>query len=153
MKEIWKDIQGYEGLYQVSNLGNVMSWINNRQHKRKQGLMLKPRVSKHGYYYVNIYKNGERKTIKNHRLVAETFIPNLESKPEVNHKDGNKLNNCVDNLEWVTSQENIIHGINTGLINPEVFFQKRKKQSYVWKKCCKQKNSTIINGWSICTRI
>ena len=67
-----------------------MSWINNRQHKRKTGLVLKPRISKHGYYYVNIYKNNKRKTVKIHRLVAEAFIPNPENKPEVNHKDGDK---------------------------------------------------------------
>lgn len=105
-----------------------MSWVNNRQQRRVVGLTLKPRISAHGYYYVNLYKNGKRQTVKNHRLVALHFIPNLENKPEVNHKDGNKLNNRVDNLEWATSQENIIHGINMGLINAKkTFFKKRER--------------------------
>ena len=57
MKEIWKDIKGYEGLYQVSNLGNVMSWVNNSQHKRTRGLIFNRRISKDGYYYINSYKD------------------------------------------------------------------------------------------------
>lgn len=109
-----------------------MSWINNRQHKRKTGLVLKPRISKHGYYYVNIYKNNNRKTVKNHRLVAEAFIPNPENKPEVNHKDGDKLNNKISNLEWVTSSENIYHAVHTGLFTEKQIFQPRKSESYVW---------------------
>lgn len=117
MKEIWKDIKGYEGLYQVSNLGNVMSWVNNSQHKRTRGLILKPRISKHGYYYINIYKDGKRKTVKNHRLVATHFISNPKNLPCVNHRDGNKLNNKVSNLEWVTYSENRNHAINTGLVD------------------------------------
>lgn len=79
--------------------------------------ILKPRKNKQGYLYVDL-SLGHRKLVKSvlvHRLIAETFIPNPDNKPQVNHKDGNKQNNCVNNLEWVTNQENINHSIITGL--------------------------------------
>lgn len=115
MEEIWKDIPDYEGLYQISNFGNVKSLSNNKGHYRE--LIRKPRINKQGYYYLCIWKNGQAKTVKNHRLVAQMFIPNPENKICVNHKDGNKLNNHVDNLEWVTYSENTIHAINIGLVD------------------------------------
>ena len=100
MKEIWKDINGYEGLYQVSNLGNVKSLKTNK--------ILSP-VGKE-YKHVILYNKGDRKTLKIHRLVAEAFIPNPENKPQVNHKDEDKYNNIVENLEWCTHEENMNHG-------------------------------------------
>ena len=106
MNEIWKDVVGYEGLYKVSNLGNVYSFKRNR--------LLSPYVPAPGFnlkYHarVTLYKNGEKRIIFVHRLVADAFIPNPNSCTIVNHKDGNKMNNCVDNFEWCTQKENVDH--------------------------------------------
>ncbi len=119
--EIWKDIVGYEGLYQVSNLGRVKSFDryvrNGTSNKNiKRGKILSPCVNpKCGYMQVNLIKDKNKKIKTIHRLVAEAFIPNLENKPCVNHIDGNKQNNKIDNLEWVTHSENTIHAIKMGL--------------------------------------
>ena len=104
--EEWRDIKGYEGKYQVSNLGRVKS-----RHK-----ILKPNNVK-GYLYVYPSKNSKKEALKVHRLVAEAFIDNPENKPEVNHIDGNKENNRVENLEWCTKSENMQHAIKTGLMH------------------------------------
>lgn len=95
-----KDIVSYEGLYAVNNVGEVFRLPSG---SKKQTL------GKRGYFTVSLYKNGERKTATVHRLVAKAFVPNPQNKPFVNHKDGNKLNNHVDNLEWVTGAENKMH--------------------------------------------
>ena len=116
MEEIWKDIKGYEGIYKVSNLGNVLSL--KRTHKsgfQKRLKLLKQHGDTSGYPQVVLYKDGERKTYKVHRLVAESFIENPFFKPEVNHKDGVKTNNVADNLEWCTRKENMFHAKETGL--------------------------------------
>lgn len=107
MIEIYKDIPGYEGLYQVSNLGNVKSLKN--YHKTIKSTILKSFIIR-GYYRVELYKNGIGKQLFVHRLVAMTFIPNPNNHPQVNHKDENKLNNSVDNLEWCTAKYNINYG-------------------------------------------
>lgn len=111
MQEIWKDIKDYEGLYQISNLGRVkslMGWNFGKNDYEKREKVLKP--SKGEYEKVVLFKNGKNKTYAVHRLVAKTFIPNLDNKPQVNHKDENKQNNCVDNLEWCTHKENMNYG-------------------------------------------
>ena len=127
MEEIWKDIQGYEGLYQISSIGRVRS-LNRINHfegknqikKYQCGQLLKGKVLKykyvHGYTNVTLYTEKHRhKQYQVHRLVAQAFIPNPNNYPQINHKDGNKLNNCVANLEWVTNQQNREHALKNGL--------------------------------------
>ena len=116
MDEIWKPIEGYEDLYQVSSYGRVKS--NDRTEICKNGLVrfregkiLKPHQNYNGYLWVSLCKNDKRKKNKIHRLVAQAFIPNINNKPQVNHIDGNKHNNNLKNLEWVTSKENMEHAI------------------------------------------
>lgn len=126
MEEVWKDIDGYEGYYQVSNFGNIKSLektIKNSGtfsgfYKTKERI-LKPRKNKdrNGYYELSLKKDGKEKRFKVHRLVACAFIDNPYNKPEVNHIDGDKSNNCFLNLEWVTSKENKKHAWDTGLNN------------------------------------
>jgi hypothetical protein len=101
--EIWKDIKGYEGLYQVSNLGRVKSLGNSKSKKEK---ILKPFKRGRGYLTVKLFNNNKKKQIFIHRLVAETFIDNPDNLPQVNHKDENKQNNLLDNLEWCTNKDN-----------------------------------------------
>ena len=108
MQEIWKDIKGYKGIYQVSNLGNVKSLPRKTNNQYYKGLYLKQYIYK-GYLRLQLTKHSKSKWFLVHRLVAEAFIPNPKNKPQVNHIDGNKLNNKVDNLEWVTPSENQIH--------------------------------------------
>ena len=109
--EKWKDIKGYEGLYQVSNIGRVRSLGNRSNHKGIK--YLTPKEER--YKRVKLYKNSKGKMFMVHRLVAEAFIPNHFNKKEVNHIDGNKYNNKVVNLEWVTREENHIHKCVNGL--------------------------------------
>ena len=107
MNEIWKDIDGYEGLYQVSNLGNVKSLNYRRTGKER---ILKPGNNGLGYLFVILCNNGKLKHFKIHRLVAKAFLENPDNKSDVNHKDEDKTNNNVDNLEWMTRLENNNYG-------------------------------------------
>ena len=118
--EEWKSIKGYEGLYMVSNLGRVKSLCGFNGHEYvKREKILNPYKQKAGKNYyrsvVKLSKDGNRKDFKAHRLVAAAFIPNPELKSNINHIDGNPLNNRVDNLEWCTQKENVIHAIDTDL--------------------------------------
>lgn len=116
MIEIWKPVKGFEN-YEVSNLGQVKSLNYNRTKGTK---ILKPGMDTNGYLQVHLSKNGKHYAKSIHRLVAEAFIPNIDNKPEVNHIDGNKQNNKVENLEWVTRRENNKHAYDTGLLKPPV---------------------------------
>ena len=104
-QELWKDVPGYEGLYQVSNLGRII----------RCGRIRKPKKDHSGYLVVSLYKEATGKEYKVHRLVAIAFLPNPEGKRSVNHIDGDKENNRVENLEWVTHSENMKHAYATGL--------------------------------------
>lgn len=113
MEEIWKPVKGYENVYEVSNLGNIKSIKYKGGNVER---VLKPQLNKKlGYLYIGLYKNGKVSQKRIHRLVAQTFIQNNDNKPDVNHKDGNKQNNNVNNLEWCTEKENAIHYIKNNL--------------------------------------
>ena len=118
MTEIWKDIVGYKGLYQVSNLGRVRSLGRfdslNRWH---DGKILSDCDNGNGYRVVGFNVDGKQKLFTVHRLVALAFIPNQTNRNCINHIDGNKSNNSVENLEWCTSSENMIHAVNKGLLD------------------------------------
>lgn len=105
--EEWRDVVGYEGVYQVSDQGNVRSLNYHGEHRIA---ILKNRLNRSGYYEVALCKNNTMKPFKVHRLVAIAFIPNPHNLPCVNHKDENKLNNRVDNLEWCTHKYNTNYG-------------------------------------------
>lgn len=116
--EIWKDVVGYEGVYQVSNLGNVKSlrmWSSVQKRYIQREKILKPYKAPTGYLQIGLKSERTRKLGLVHRLVAEAFIPNAENKREVNHINGIKTDNRVENLEWNTSQENTIHAYKKGL--------------------------------------
>lgn len=113
--EKWRDIEGYEGLYQVSNHGHVRSvdrvvkYSDGKPSRHFKGQEIKPLDGNNGYLFVNLSNNSKIKRIGIHRLVALAFIQKPSDNVEVNHIDGNKKNNSVENLEWVTRRENILH--------------------------------------------
>ena len=113
MNEVWRAIPGYEGLYEVSNRGRVRSVdrvaIGRWGHNRRQAHILKQTPNGRGYLQVRFSIDGVKSAPLVHRLVASAFIPNPEGLPQVNHKDGVKGNNSVDNLEWCTASENALH--------------------------------------------
>ena len=117
--ENWKDIPNYEGLYQISDLGNVKSLISNK--------LLKPSLDKFGYVRFNAIKDKKSKTLRIHRLVMKIFKP-ISIIMQVNHIDGNKLNNKLDILEWCTDSENKKHAYKTGLMTGGNQYSKRHKQ-------------------------
>lgn len=105
-QEIWKDIEDYNGLYQISSFGRVKSIKNG---------IKKTYIDKYGYVYVSLSKNGKIKRFRVHRLVAHAFLFKPKKASVVNHLDGNKTNNCIDNLEWTTPLENNRHAVRMGL--------------------------------------
>jgi hypothetical protein len=129
MTEIWKDIQGYEGLYQVSNLGRVKSlerWVQNHGKMQHHPEKIKePSRKEKGYRTTQLYKEGKVQNVYVHRLVAEAFVANPDGKETVNHINGNKDDNRAENLEWNTYTENNNHAYKTGL-NDETHRRNRK---------------------------
>ena len=160
--EIWKNIEGYEGLYQVSNLGRVKSLRFGKER------ILKPGNNVQGYLHVILLKNGERKWCSIHRLVAQTFIPNPDNLSDINHKDEVKTNNSVQNLEWCSAKYNCNFGTRNQRISektskPVLQFTKDGELIREWKsatdvqrnlgydnshisKCCNEKRKSA-NGF------
>ena len=123
MQEIWKDVKGYEGLYQASNFGNIKSLY---KHNGTNYRILKPRINRQGYYQVGLYKPSQKHptTFTVHKIIGLTFISNKNNYTQINHLDGNKLNNHVNNLEWCDAKINNLHRIyelkhNGGLPKPK----------------------------------
>lgn len=142
MQEIWKDIEGYEGCYQISNFGRVKSL----ERLSCQNILIKERIKKNqdngnGYKYVQLKLNGTRKNFYVHRLVATYFNFKKDEATEVNHIDGNKENNCSNNLEWVTSSENTKHAIKNGLITNEIQVIKMKE----WQRKNRKKKQVYLS--------
>lgn len=124
--EEWRDIEGYEGLYQVSNEGRVKSLNYNKTKKEK---ILKP-TSNRGYLMVNLHNEGRKKYCQIHRLVANAFIENPNNLPQVNHKDEDKTNNHVENLEWCDSSYNCNYGTRNQKISEKGLNKKNSKTVY-----------------------
>ena len=142
--EIWKNIKGYEGLYQVSNMGRVKSLERkNSQGRTVKERILKPAVKKAGYVEVNLYAGGKPKTCKVHRLVCEAFNDNRDEKPEVNHINEIKTDNRACNLEWCTRRENNNHGTHNE--------RSGKARSKPVAQCTKE--GELVKTWSSLTEI
>lgn len=147
MIEEWRPVVGYEGLYEVSNTGQVRNY---------RGKLLRPGLNHNGYLKCVLCKKGKTKTIYIHRLVAQVFIPNPDNLPEVNHKDEVKSNNCVENLEWCNRKYNCNYGcaqdkrVKTNIINGRFKYSGQKSVEYnkertkEYKKKYREKNREEI---------
>lgn len=149
--EIWVDVKGYENLYLVSNYGRVKSLerysrYNNRRYQTK---IIKCHYNTKKYLDVELSNNEFRNRYRIHRLVAEAFIPNPENKPQVNHKDGNKANNHVDNLEWCNNSENQKHAFANGLNKRGMYGSSPKAKRVVQYSL----NGSLIREWDSIIRI
>ncbi|KKN59958.1 hypothetical protein LCGC14_0537080 [marine sediment metagenome] len=141
--EIWKDIKGYEGHYQISNIGRIKSL------KRGKNRILKTPPNSKGYLLVGLTKNGITETKRIQRLVAICFIPNPYNKPEVNHKNGIKIDNRTENLEWATRQENVIHAVKNGLSHAKINYKiaKEIRELYTTKN---YSHAKIASKYNLC---
>lgn len=141
MEETFKDVIGYEGFYQISNLGRLKSlerFIKGRNNGKrlKPESIIKNKLDSKGYYHYELSKLGKKKDLRLHRLIAEVFIPNPELKPYINHKNGIKTDNSILNLEWVTQSENTQHAYDTGLmVGQKGKDHSSSKKIYQYDKC------------------
>lgn len=145
----WKDIIGYENEYQINQFGEIRTLKDSPKLKKYD--VLKPQISKrNGYVYQMLYKNGKEKLLRVHRLVAMAFLSNPNNLPQVNHKDGNKQNNSVDNLEWCEQSDNMKHAYKNGLQIPSENQRKAiiNTNKLKQKKVCQIKDGKIINTFS-----
>lgn len=154
VEEVWLPIPGYKGIYEISNMGRIVSFLKGKNH----GRVLTPKKDHRGYLRIRIYQESKRVGFKIHRLVAEAFIPNPDNKPQVNHKNGIKTDNRASELEWCTREENLDHAFKSGLntsvgikiINTktgEIYNSKtdlRRKTGMGWSKM----NEIVENGRS-----
>lgn len=153
MVEVWKDIIGYEGYYQVSDCGRVRSCeriVKDSKCTRVfNGKILNPTESngKQPYYYVSLSKSGKTRKKMVHVLVAIAFIPNPENKPQVNHKDGNPQNNHADNLEWVTNAENTQHAYDKHLRQKRVIMIEYQGRTQNLRKWCVELGLDYKKTW------
>lgn len=158
MKEIWKDVKGYEGIYQVSNTGKLKRVEHKRADKNyilKEKIM-RPSVDKDGYFYVKLRKEGKSKQVFIHRLVAEAFLDNSSKLPTINHKDGMKQNNTVVNLEFCTFSQNTKHAYDNNLIKHFTRKVKCIESGVVYNSLKEAGNETGIgykNIWKCCRGI
>ena len=124
MEEIWKDVDGYEGLYKVSNLGRVLGL--RRKSRKNSDNYLSPATNRKGYNTLCFTKDKVKKTVKVYRIVAIAFIENPENKATVNHKNGIKTDDRAENLEWMTNLENMRHGYENGLFKNRLLGGKKQ---------------------------
>lgn len=138
--ERWKNIKQYGENYKISNLGRVASWVKGKQKILKASLH-----SRNGYMYFSVWYKGKYRSNSVHRCVAEAFVLNLKHKPQVNHKDGDRLNNKSINLEWVTPRENIAHAVKMGSFV--------SRNATVCFKTSGEKNGNSKLNWEMVDRI
>lgn len=147
---MWKPIPEYEELYEVSNFGQIKS-IKGKTRTLNHEIIMKQRIGHAGYHYVSLCKNGKRKFLKVHRLVIETF--NGKSNLEVNHKDGNKSNNALNNLEYCTHKENMAHAFENHLVKTQkqVICLDNKKIFPSMRQCAKDLHISEPQLQRVCT--
>ena len=156
--EIWKDVVGYEGYYQVSNLGRIRSCereaiCKNKSLRTVKSKILKQHLDNYGYCIISLSLNNKKHTKTIHRLVAEAFIPNLENKPTVNHINETKTDNRVLNLEWATHAEQACHGTrpsrisgeNNGNAKPFSYYRNVPTFRGSFKRICRKRNVNFNN--------
>ena len=157
MREEWRDVKGYEGRYMVSNLGRVKSL--NYSNTGKEGI-LNARDNGKGYLRVKLWKDGKNKNCRINRLVAQAFLENPQNLPEVNHKDEDKTNNCVENLEWCSRSYNITYNGRAKKVgekntnNPKIskpVFSVNKESGLImyWESIMEAERCTGINNGNI----
>ena len=144
---MWKPIENYNSLYEVNEKGEVRSlyhWNGHKYEKRKKPYILKQSNTTTGYKKVELAKDGKKKSLKVHRLVANAFIPKIKGKNIVNHKDFNLLNNNIDNLEWVTQRENVLYSVEN-MKHRKSITHSNTKEKYITYRAKKKAYRVIID--------